>query len=328
VTRLERLINLVAALLDADRPIPRNELQQRVPGYEGSAESVRRAFERDKDALRTMGVPISLEPLDPAVPELGDGYRIRREQYELADPGLEPDELAALHLAASAVRLEGAPGSHAARKDAHGKKAHGKEAQWKEALWKLGGAPGGDRADGLLAALPGGEHLPALFAAMSERRTVRFGYRGVERSVDPLWLTFANGRWYLGGNDHLRGEERRFRLDRIESPPVAGEAGAFERPVVVRRSSPQPWRLGDEPEVEALLLVDAHQAEWAVSQVGEESVSERRPDGAVVLTFPVSNREAFRSLALGFLGHAEVLGPPELRSEVVTWLESVHRAAS
>ncbi len=303
MTRLERLINLVAALLETDRPIPRAELQQRVPGYEGSAPSVRRAFERDKDALRNMGVPITVEPLDPAVPEMGEGYRIRREQYELADPGLETDELAALHLAASAVRLEGAGGQ--------------------EALWKLGGAPGGEGPDGPLAALPGGEHLPTLFAAMSERRTVSFTYRGVERSVDPFWLTFANGRWYLGGNDHLRGEERRFRLDRIETPPAVGEPGAFDRPALGRRASPQPWRLGDEEEVEGLLLVDAHQADWAVAQVGEASVRESRPDGAVVLALPVSNREAFRSFALGFLDHAEILGPPALRRDVLDWLEAV-----
>ena len=308
MTRLERLINLVAALLETDRPIPRAELQQRVPGYDGSAESVRRAFERDKDTLRNMGVPISVEPLDPAVPELGEGYRIRREQYELADPGLETDELAALHLAASAVRLEGAAGE--------------------EALWKLGGTlgeegPDSQRPESLLAALPGGEHLPTLFAAMSERRTVHFTYRGGERAVDPYWLTFANGRWYLGGNDHLRGEERRFRLDRIETPLNVGATGAFDRPAVARRPSPQPWRLGDEEEVEALLLVDAHQADWAVAQVGEASVREWRPDGAVVVSLPVSNREAFRSFALGFLDHAEVLGPPALRREVVDWLQAV-----
>jgi len=328
VSRLERLINLLAALLDADRPLPRAELQERVPGYEGSAESTRRAFERDKDALRTMGVPMAVEPLDPAIPELGEGYRIRRDQYELADPGLEADELAALHLAASTVRLEGAPEREAPAKAGGSSGADPKEGAWKEALWKLGGTPGGEEAEGLLAALPGGEHLPALFAAMSERRSLRFAYRGAERSVDPLSLSFANGRWYLGANDHVRGEERRFRLDRIESAPLAGEPGTFERPAVVRRASPQPWRLGDEPEVEALLLVDAHQADWAVAELGEAAVSERRADGAVVLAFPVSNREAFRSFALGFLDHAEVLGPPELRDDIVAWLQSVPGIAS
>ena len=303
VTRLERLINLVAALLDTERPIPRSDLQQRVPGYEGSSASVRRAFERDKETLRSMGIPVAVEPLDPANPDLGEGYRIPRDQYELADPGLEPDELAALHLAASAVRLDGSGGQ--------------------EALWKLGGGTAGDAAEGPMAALPGGEHLAVLFAAMSERRTVRFGYRGVERSVDPLWLTFANGHWYLGGHDHLRGEERRFRLDRIDSPPSAGEPHAFERPARTRPPSAQPWRLGEDEEVEALLLVDADQADWSVAQVGEASVRERRPDGAVVLSLAVSNREAFRSFVLGFLDHAEVLHPPELRRDLVHWLEAV-----
>src|SRR5690606_41434970 len=36
-------------------------------------------------------------------------YRIRRDRYELADPGLSPEELAALHLAATSVRLVGIP---------------------------------------------------------------------------------------------------------------------------------------------------------------------------------------------------------------------------
>ena len=315
MTRLERLINLVAALLDADRPISRTDVQQRVPGYEGSPEAARRAFERDKETLRGMGIPITVEPLDPGHPELGEGYRIRREQYELPDPGLDPEELAALHLAASAVRLEGAAGL--------------------EALWKLGGVPGGDKgdtarkagnagqADEPVAALPGGEHLPTLFAAVSERRTVRFDYRGTERSVDPYWLSFANGRWYLGGHDHLRDEERRFRLDRIQSDLRLGEPHSFERPVGARRRSAQPWRLGDEEEVEALLLVDAEQADWAVAQVGEGSLRQRRPDGAVVLAMAVSNRDAFRSFVLGFLGHAEVLAPAELRQEMVDWLEAM-----
>lgn len=307
MTRLERLINLVAALLDTKRPIPRADLLERVPGYEGSPEAARRAFERDKETLRGMGIPLAVEPVDPAVPEMGEGYRIPREQYELPDLHLEPDELAALHLAASTVRLDGTAG--------------------REALWKLGGAPAGASGQAPVAALPGGEHLPTLFAAVTERRAVRFTYRGVERSVDPYSLSFANGRWYLAGHDHLRAEERRFRLDRIESAPVLGEAGAFQRPPATKRSWPQPWRLGDEEEVEATLLVDADQADWAVDQVGAGSVRERRPDGAVVVSVPVSNREAFRSFVLGFLDHAEILGPPELRQDMVEWLQAVREPA-
>jgi predicted DNA-binding transcriptional regulator YafY len=37
----------------------------------------------------------------------------------------------------------------------------------------------------------------------------------------------------------------------------------------------------------------------------------------------VSNRDAFRSFVLGFLEHAEVLSPPELRDDMVRWLTSM-----
>ncbi len=58
---------------------------------------------------------------------------------------------------------------------------------------------------------------------------------------------------------------------------------------------------------------------------GSFAVEEHRPDGSVVLLVPVANPEAFRSFALTLLGHAEVLGPPEARAEVVDWLEATAR---
>src|SRR5205823_6317760 len=116
--RLERLINLIAALLEAERPLSAEELHQRLPGYAENHAAFRRSFERDKDALREMGIPLALEAVDPSQPHL-EGYRIPKDEYYLHDPGLAPDELAALHLAASAVQLEGTRGM--------------------EALWKLGG---------------------------------------------------------------------------------------------------------------------------------------------------------------------------------------------
>ena len=315
MNRLERLINLVAALLDAGRPLSRGDIQERVPGYRGAPETVRRAFERDKDTLRAMGIPLVVEPLDRAHPELGDGYRIPRERYELPDAGLTPEELAALQLAASTVRLEGGEGAPSSLGEAG------------VAIWKLGGATGAAAAGGPVAALPGSEHLLALFSAVGERRTVRFDYRGEERVVDPFRLAFVNGRWYLDGHDHARGERRRFRLDRLESPPRPGGRRTVDPGAQAGRAAPQPWLMGDEEEVEALLLVDADQADWAVAKVGEGCVRERRSDGAVVLALPVSNREAFRSFVLGFLDHAEVLHPPEVRHELLAWLRAMAGAA-
>ncbi len=311
MNRLERLLNLVAALLDAGRPLSRAEIQRRVPGY-GEGKSARRAFERDKDALRAMGIPVVLEPLDREHAELGEGYRIPPEQYRLPDPHLAPDELAALHLAASTVRL-GAGGSHGPG-DAG------------TAIWKLGGATGQADSTALVAALPGSEHLPVLFGALGEQRTVRFGYRGAGRVVDPHSLRYTGGHWYVIGHDHDRGEVRNFRLDRIDAAPVPGPASSFERPTGTPAPAPAPWRMGDEDEVEARLLVDADQAAWAEARAGDGAVRERRADGSVVLALAVTNRAALRTFVLGFLDHAEVLGPPDLRAEMLAWLDALGAA--
>ena len=302
MNRAERLLNLVAALLETRRPLSADELYEQVPGYTGESTTIRRAFERDKEALREMGIPITVEPIDPDQSNVL-GYRIKPEDYRLPDPGLEADELAALHLAASAVRLDGGHGM--------------------EALWKLGGeVAGADPGSAPVAALPGADVLAPLFGAVSERRAVAFDYRGARRALDPYGLSFRNGHWYVSGRDHDRDDVRQFRLDRIDAgvEPL-GPAGAFEPGVT--GDQPPPWRMGDEESVTATLLVDASQAGWAIGQVGAEAVRERQGDGSVVLELRVTNRSAFRSFVLGFLDHAEVLGPSELRDDMVAWLERV-----
>jgi proteasome accessory factor B len=299
--RLERLINLTAALLEAERPLTADELHVRLPGYADSPVAFRRAFERDKDVLREMGVPLVLEPVDPVSQPGVEGYRIPKDEYYMEDPGLEPDELAAVHLAASAVELEGAGGV--------------------EALWKLGGWVAEEGPPPATAALPGALLLSPAFAAISRRQPVSFTYRNAERRVDPWRLAFRNGHWYLLGRDHDRDDERNFRLDRIESEIVADEtAPPFDVPETT--SAPAaPWQMGDEEPVRARLLVDADHAGWAVGQVGADAVEERHDDGSVVLGVTVTNRSAFRSFVLGFLDHAEVVDPPELRRDLIDWLE-------
>ncbi|HEY8061058.1 MAG TPA: WYL domain-containing protein, partial [Acidimicrobiales bacterium] len=165
--------------------------------------------------------------------------------------------------------------------------------------------------------------LPLLFGAVSERRRVRLTHGNVERLVDPYRLDFRRGRWYVTGLDHEREDIRSYRLDRIEGDVTTeGPGKAFERPDDVRSGAErQPWELGDDEPVEARVLVDADQAGYAVHLTGEAAVAERHADGSVELVLPVSNPTAFRSFVLTFLEHAEVLGPAELRDDLVTWLE-------
>jgi predicted DNA-binding transcriptional regulator YafY len=301
VNRLERLINLVAALLAAERPLDREELRERVPGYAEDDATFRRAFERDKDALREMGIPLELSHVDPTYVDSPLGYRIPKDEYYLPDPELAPDELAALHVAVTTVRLEGAEAA--------------------PALWKLGGTMSAP-AD-TVAALPGSEHLAVVFGAVAESRTITFDYRGVPRRVDPYRLAFRNGHWYLAGRDHDRDAERSFRLDRLTTTPEAGPAGAFERPPAPTTRPPAPWEMGDEDEVTVRVLVDADQAPRVVAEVGEDAVTERRSNGDVVIELRVTNRAALRSFVLGFLERAEVLGPADVRDHVIAWLRDL-----
>ncbi|HKY66912.1 MAG TPA: WYL domain-containing protein [Acidimicrobiales bacterium] len=303
--KLERLLNLTALLLETPRPLAAREIRERLDTYyPDETEAFRRAFERDKDDLRAMGVPLEVQDVPGVVPAV-EGYRIPKDRYYLRDPGLEPDELAALRLAASLVQLDGVSA--------------------REGLLKLGGLVGGDTPDeggpGLaVGSLPGGNVAP-LFGAIAAQCAVRFTYRGEERTIEPHRLDFARGRWYLSGHDRGRGEPRVFRLDRFETGAVVLPDDRFERPTTAQPGVQlDPWTLGEGQPVEARVLVDAAQAPWIVQHLGPGAVADERPDGSVVVTMAVTNRENFRSFVLTFLDHAEVLDPPDLRDEIVAWL--------
>ncbi|MGF7234742.1 MAG: helix-turn-helix transcriptional regulator, partial [Frankia sp.] len=191
------------------------EIGRLVDGYEPSDDpdtdaAFRRMFERDKEELRDLGIPLEVGSNSAFDPETG--YRIRRGDYELPDIALDPDEAAALGVAA---RLW--TSNHFASASAN-------------ALRKLaaGGAeirpvPAGfePRVDATEPAF-----LPCLDAVRA-RRAVRFPYRKVEqdgatdRHVQPWGVVSWRGRWYLVGHDLDRGAARCFRLSRIPGKVVA-----------------------------------------------------------------------------------------------------------
>lgn len=303
---LERLTNLVALLLETRVPLTLNEIADELRGQYPAGDSARRAaFEREKAQLRALGIPLTTEVLSGE--RAGQtAYRIQRERFELGDFGLTDDERAALQLAVATVRLG---------------------AGWADdALIKLG-AGSGDGAGGLFASLLAPTTLPALFDAVSRRCVVRFGYRDKERELEPWGLLARTGFWYLVGHDRGAGSRRTYRVDRIEGSIRVGAEGAFVRPegFDARSALPEDIKaLGEQDEPQhAAVLVDAPRARAAVLEVGERAVRERRDGGAVVLDVACSNRPAFRSWLLGFVEHAEVLGPPEVRAEIEAWLASV-----
>ncbi len=233
---------------------------------------------------------------------------MNRDAYELADLGLTDEEREAIQLAVATVRLGGDAGGLA--------------------LLKLGGDTAGE-AGPLLAALPSSSSLPTLFEANATRTPVRFSYRGRVRTVDPYGLLTRDGFWYVVGYEHESGLRKTFRVDRIDGEAVLDTgAEAFVAPAdfdPVAAVFTDPKRLAEEgaEPVDALVAVDSLRAASVVREVGAASVIERRADGGVVVKVPATNRAAFRSWVLGLLDHAEVVAPPEVRSELVGWLEQV-----
>ena len=204
--RTERLLNLVICLLGASRPVSRAALRGTIPGYADAPtdEAFERMFERDKDELRQMGIPI-----DTVVNVQGEveGYLIDQDAYAMPSIDFDAAERAVLGVAAR-VWSEAALTSEAGA-----------------ALRKIEATAGG-RWSPLMPGRPGSgeDALPQLWEAIRSHRAVRFDYlaRGresvEERILEPWATAYREGAWYVVGLSRERGAGRAFRLSRIQGP--------------------------------------------------------------------------------------------------------------
>ena len=303
VSKVPRLLNLVAALRSSPTPMTAEELRVRVPGYaaDASDETFRRAFERDKDDLRRIGIPIDTVTAQHHE-QLVAAYTIRKEAYDLPDPKLTPEELAALHLAATSVRLEGLDEEVAAFRKLGG----------------LGGESGGGAGFG---SVPVSDDVTRLFEAVLDHRRVRFDYGGSVRHIEPWRLQYARGRWYVTGYDLDREERRTFRLDRIDGAVTVGEAAVNEIPEEIEGINLGAWEYGEDPPIRGLVRLDPDIATATVTDAPNLEVVSEGDDGSMVVALEIRNRAAARGFLVSLLDRAEVLEPPELRQELIAWLE-------
>lgn len=299
--KLERQLGLLATLLHTERALRASEIQQQVEGYPTDKVAFRRSFERDKDDLRRLGVPLEISTTQTSDGPV-DGYRVRKSAYYLHDLDLDADEVVALSIALRLIRLEGG------------------EAQ--DAIWKLGGATETEDVPEL-AAIAVGPIVTQLYKAVADAAVVRFAYRGTDREIEPWRLAFRRGQWYLHGWDLGREAPRQFRIDRIDGSVDVDAAGTCTHERLAEETDRQPWEFtSDEEEVfTARLAVDASHAEWVRHHLGESAVVAEGTDGSVELELEVSNLQAFRSLALSLMDAAEVLSPPHARADVIAWLQ-------
>jgi len=220
--RTERLLNLVIALVATRRWLTKEQIRVAVPQYAdcGSTEAFDRMFERDKEDLRELGVPL-VTGSDEAYFDDDPGYRIDRAAYALPEIELTAQELAVLGLA-SRVWQQASLAGPAAR-----------------AMTKLRALGVELDTESLVGVEPrvraAEPAFDPIYAATRDRAPIRFRYRKpdgevTERRLQPWALTTRGGHWYVVGLDTGRGAPRAFRLSRIQGAVKAGRAGGYEIP--------------------------------------------------------------------------------------------------
>lgn len=306
------MINLLALLVERSRPLTLKQIRRELGNqYSDQDEAARAAFERDKAELRKMGIPIEMVTLGGDQAGEG-GYTIDRRSFLLADLKLSDAERAALELAIATVRMGAVVGEGA--------------------LWKLGGERVTKAPATSVNVQLTDDVLRSLAAGVIDRKSLTFTYKSEKRTVDPYGLLARGGFWYLVGHDHLRGAQRVFRVDRIESS-IGVVNASFERPADFDLESAVPTERdmladGEAPDTHAVVRVDASLASRVRDEFGDAAVLSTNADSSTDFRIPCANLAAFRSWLFAMVDRAEVVSPPHVRDHIVAALREMARGNS
>lgn len=360
ISKTQRWLDLIAFLIGHRYPVSVDQIMTAVPSYTADYESgdttrqqsVRRKFERDKDELKDLGIPI--ETVDYSINyggEMETGYRLSRRDYYLPylrivgggsegsdDDGesrqegagtveLEPPELGlALNALSRVAALPSFPFVPEAR----------------SAFRKLTGDLNPDALDSHVTYTQGDdadvtrERLRELTRAVDRRKIVRFRYHGIQRGqatdreVHPYGLFFQGGSWYLTGHDVGREGHRVFRVSRMEDPDVnerSPNSHDFEVPGdfdVTAHTGRAPWELGaeDDEPVLARVKFTFPRSLWA-DRNGHGRLVESDDNGNTIREFEVRQVNPFLRWVLTFEGDAQLIEPKELRIELLLLAQKV-----
>ena len=200
--KAERLINLTIALLAANRYLKKSEIFKSVEGYSGSADSMDRMFERDKNELRSLGIDISVGDIDPLFDD-EPGYRIFKDSYGFQLKELEPADVALLSVAAKLWNDS----------------VLGADAQ--SSLIKLESLGLTEIQESTLTFSYRYEdptlNLGKIEEAILNTKSIKFNYRDSEliREVEPYRIALWRGFWYVIGKDVDKNDVRIFKVSRI-----------------------------------------------------------------------------------------------------------------
>lgn len=306
----ERLLDLVIALTHAERRMTKSQIRAQVNGYDrtSSPEAFERMFERDKDTLRELGVPLVTDTDAAHADDIG--YRIDLDGYELPPIDLTPAEVGVLSLAAqlwSDASLAG-PASRGLTK-----------------LRAVGPAPEPDATAGLTLRLRAPEAaFESVLEALTRRSAVAFTYRAAStgevrrRIVEPWRLVNQRRAWYLIGLDRDRAAPRAFRLSRIEGRVrTTGAPGVVVVPEAFDAGSVLAGAAGERGTARLALLPDR----GAALRARANGPTAHRADRDV-LEVPYDDVETLADEIAGYAEAVVVLGPEPLREAVLRRLRA------
>ncbi|MGB0099478.1 MAG: WYL domain-containing protein [Nocardioides sp.] len=316
----ERLLNLLIMLLVQRHFVPKERIRA-ILYPDSSTDAFEKMFERDKEELRSLGVPIEVGNMDAYFDD-EPGYRIRADELALPDISLTADEAAVIGLATRVwehARLAEAT-TEAVRK-----------------LTALGIATDVSQLEIAQPRLSADEpSFDVFWEAVQERIPVEFDYRrsgateATTRHLQPWGVVRYSGRWYVVGLDSDRGEERVFRLSRVEGAArKKGRPGSYDVPAGtdVRATT---MRLAPPPRTTRItLLVREGAGLWLRRDAESVEQGVVGPDRRTSWDRLVLTRgDGAAGELLGYADAVYVEQPDELRAEVVRRLSAVVEASA
>jgi proteasome accessory factor B len=296
------------ALLATRRYLTKAEIFDRVAGYKGASDANDRMFERDKDDLRELGIPLSTGHSDPLLDQ-EDGYRIDPKAYSLPAISFTAREASVVTLAAQIWREMSF--ANPAR----------------SALLKLQAAGevlvDDELFDARLSAMD--PAFPTIWEAVKERRRISFDYRRrdgevAHREVEPWGILSWHGAWYLAGLDLERKASRVFRLSRLTSEAKFISKGLAFQPPEGLNLRAEIERSNDQSVKRAVLKV----AKNTCTALRRRSISTRNLDETWdQIEVDFDDLDGFSKEILWLAQNVVVVEPDALRSRVITALKAV-----
>ena len=184
-------------------------------------------------------------------------------------------------------------------------------------------------------------NLECIGEAIEENKKIAFYYnkygedkklhRTTERKhvVNPYYITIANGRYYLVGNNDKYRDITHFRMERISDVEILEdirrpkeEITDFKDGQGLSKHMLEHVYMFSGPSVRVILKVSADGINDCIDWLGRDVGIRKEDDFFIVDT--VTNKQAIKYWAVQFGEKVEVMSPPDLREDIRCMVEAMY----